>query len=262
MRTLLLSNDDGYLSPGIVKLANRLAIDYRVVVVAPQTPRSAASHAITLHKPLRLLPATGYDQKVEAWACSGTPTDCVGLGVAHLLKETPPDLVLSGINNGANVAEDTTYSGTVAAAMEGAILGLPAIALSIWSRSLDHLDTAISVTYAIVQQYFDIESTHESWIAFRQGNVFLNVNIPAISIEDVQGIKTTFLGKREYKDIVHEAYDPNGKPYYWIGGEKIMEDSPPGSDIDAVHNNFVSVTPLIHNFTSYQHLDNFRFELR
>lgn len=261
MKTLLLSNDDGYLSPGIVQLANRLSQNYRVVVVAPQTPRSAAGHAITLHKPLRLFKATGYDKHVEAWACSGTPTDCVGLGFAHVLKDSPPALVLSGINNGANVAEDTTYSGTVAAAMEGAILGLPSIALSLWSRPLEHLNTAIEVTKLLVDQIISNTEHTEIWQAFLTGMVYLNINIPAISLNEIKGFKTTFLGKREYKDIIHESFDPNGKPYYWIGGEKIMEDSPEGSDIDAVNKNYVSVTPLLHNFTSFQHISGFKFNL-
>ena len=199
---IFASNDDGLYAAGMIELARRLSPLAELTIVAPDGPRSAASHTITLHKPLRLDPAPDFPWPPDArgphsaFTCSGSPADCVMLGVLELLKDDPPHLVVSGINDGQNLAEDVTYSGTVAAAMEGAILGLPSIAVSLDYRGKGNFSTASHFLVELVSRlFFDGQSAH-TWVAvdvkeFQErygGKLFLNVNVPDRPVGEVKGL--------------------------------------------------------------------------
>jgi 5'-nucleotidase len=226
MRPLvLLSNDDGIDSPHLDALARGLEEVAEVMVVAPERQRSAASHAITLHKPLRLTPA-GQGR----FALSGTPVDCVYLGMLKLAPR-PPALVLSGPNDGFNLGTDVFYSGTVAAAVEGALRGAVGIALSLAPRAPDPA-TAIAFAAALVARC--LESPPPA------GTV-LNVNLPG---RGERAYQWTILGRRRYDDDVSERLDPRGRPYYWIGGGPTGHDDVHGSDCNAVEHGHISITPM------------------
>ncbi len=221
---VLLTNDDGVTAPLIGALADALGPDLETLVVAPERQRSAASHAITLHKPLR-----AREIAPTRWSLSGTPVDCVYVGLLRLAARRPV-LIVSGPNDGFNLASDVFYSGTVAGAVEGALRGLPSIALSI-SPKATHVAEAIGFAAAFVRAAIGTAAPGE----------VLNVNIPG-------GGETRYawtrLGRRHYKDDVHERNDPMGKPYYWIGGGVRGHDDIPGSDCNAVADGIISVTPL------------------
>lgn len=238
----LISNDDGIQSEGLRALAMALREVGEVFVVAPDRERSAAGHAISLHRPLRI-----HEVADGWWSVDGTPTDCVYLAVHHLLRETPPDVVVSGINYGANLADDVTYSGTVAAAMEGALLGLPSVAFSLVSRGTFDFQHAARFARAIAPE------------VARQGlprGMFLNVNVPE---GEPKGYRVTKLGKRAYSTEVVENVDPRGKSYYWIGGTETRHQHIPGSDCNAVYDErLVSVTPLHLDLTEYRLLEEVR----
>lgn len=248
---ILLTNDDGILAPGIQAARAALSALGEVFVVAPERPRSAAGHAITLHKPLRLtstrLPAGG-----QGFAVSGTPTDCVTLGY-EIVMESRCDLVVSGINAGANLGWDLTYSGTVAAAIEGAVLGLPAIAISLVlddgeREILDFGPAADCVARVARQVQEDPLPQH----------TLLNINVPHVPAADLKGISVTHQGKREYVDRIVTREDPAGRPYYWQAGS-IREDVPdPGSDVHAVLENRISITPVQLDMTAYPLLERLR----
>ena len=246
---ILLTNDDGISAKGI--FAAKLALDSlgEVFLVAPERPRSAAGHAITLHKPLRATPTTLPDGS-KGWATNGTPTDCVTLGF-DILMEGRCDLVVSGINHGSNLGWDLTYSGTVAGALEGAILNIPAIAISLtighgasgdFQPAADFLAKLASKIYAdpIPQ------------------NMLLNVNVPSVSESEIRGVSMTHQGKREYIDRFTVCQDPGGKTYYWQSG-RLKEDAPDiGSDVHAISENRISVTPIQLDMTAYSVLDQVR----
>lgn len=254
------SNDDGLFSPGMIELARRLSPLAELTIVAPDGPRSAASHSITLHKPLRLEPAPAFPWPPDArephaaYTCSGSPTDCVMLGVLEILKERPPHLVVSGINDGQNLAEDLTYSGTVAAAMEAAILGLPAIALSLDHRGEGHFATASHFLVELTGRVFfaDAREGAGAWnavdtatlLARHAGKLFLNVNVPDLPAEQVKGLKLCRTGFRGYRDVVRKMRDPRGRPFFWIAGERVLADVREGSDVKALEDGWVAVTPL------------------
>jgi 5'-nucleotidase len=247
---ILLTNDDGVYAPGIAAVRRTLAELGEVWLVAPERPRSAAGHAITLHKPLRLNPITLPDG-AAATACSGTPSDCVSLGFDLLLKGRC-DLVVSGINAGPNLGWDLTYSGTVAAAMEGAILNVPSMAISVTLESgADTFDFGPAACFAAVlarQLMRDKLPPH----------TLLNVNVPAVSAAKLTGVEITHQGKREYVDRIDAREDPTGRPYYWLGGS-IREDVPDaGSDVHAILANRISVTPVHLDMTAYALLDRLR----
>lgn len=245
---ILLTNDDGINAPGIHALKAALDPLGEVVVVAPERPRSASGHSITLHKPLRLgevkLPdgSTGY-------ASNGTPSDCVTLGF-DVVMEGRCDLVLSGINDGPNLGWDMTYSGTVSAAMEGAILGMPSIAISIaGDRGPYDYPAAAEFGARLASQVR--EHGLEHW-------TLLNVNIPAVPRDEIRGVAITHQGRRQYVDRIDKRIDPSGKPYYWLSGS-LREDEPdPGSDVHTVLEGRISVTPVHLDLTAYQHLDRLR----
>ena len=226
---ILLSNDDGYLAPGLVQLAASLAGLGELTVVAPERNRSGASNSLTLDRPLHLRRAENGFQYVN-----GTPSDCVHLAVTGVLPEQP-DMVVSGINLGANMGDDTIYSGTVAAAMEGYLLGVPALAISLASSAGKHFATAGRVANALVQRFaaqaFDYP-------------VLLNVNVPDCPYEALRGIQVTRLGRRHKAEPAVKSVTPRGELVYWIGAAGPAADAGERTDFFAVENGWVSVTPL------------------
>jgi 5'-nucleotidase len=238
---ILVSNDDGIDAPGI-KVLERVArsLSNDVWVVAPAAEQSAVAHSLTVRRPLRLI-----QRGPRHFAVDGTPTDSVLLGVRQVLKDRRPDLVLSGINWGCNLGEDVTYSGTVAAAMEGTLLGIPSIAFSqvVNGDEPARWSTAEHWAGAIVKRLASI-----GWPA----NVLINVNFPDVPHDAVTGIETATQGKRKLADELSERIDPRGQPYYWVGGQRQDDWGTPGSDLDAVSRGAVSVTPLCVDFTDVQ----------
>jgi len=240
---ILLSNDDGYFAPGLACLAETLASIAEVVVVAPERNRSGASNSLTLDRPLNLRRAqNGF------YYVNGTPTDCVHMAVTGMLEEQP-DMVISGINSGANMGDDTIYSGTVAAATEGFLLGIPAIAVSLAGGELLHYRTAAQVALELVQHFGNNTHTHP-WL--------LNVNVPDIPPEQLQGMEVTRLGKRHKAEPVVRATNPNGETVYWVGPAGKAQDAGEGTDFHAVANRRASVTPLQVDLTQYNQLDAVR----
>ncbi|HLK56559.1 MAG TPA: 5'/3'-nucleotidase SurE [Chthonomonadaceae bacterium] len=248
---ILLTNDDGIHAPGIHAVKAALEELGEVWMVAPERPRSAAGHAITLHKPLRITPVT-LPNGMKGHATSGTPTDCVTLGY-HILMEERCDLVVSGINSGANLGWDLTYSGTVAAAIEGAILRLPAFAISLVTENA----AASTLDYAPAAK-FAAQITRRLLADPLPPQTFLNINVPAVPESELRGVTITHQGRREYVDRVVAREDPSGRPYYWQAGS-IREDTPdPGSDVHAILENRISVTPVHLDMTAYPLLDQLR----
>ena len=240
---ILLSNDDGYFAPGLACLAAALSAVAEVVVVAPERNRSGASNSLTLDRPLLLRRAQSGFHYVN-----GTPTDCVHLAVTGML-DTQPDMVISGINAGANMGDDTVYSGTVAAATEGFLLGIPAIAVSLAGKELKHYETAAQVAVQLVQRFEKNTHTHP-WL--------LNVNVPDVPPEQLQGIEVTRLGKRHKAEPVVKAANPQGETVYWVGPAGQAQDAGEGTDFNAVANKRASVTPLQTDLTQYKQLDAVR----
>lgn len=244
---ILVTNDDGVRSPGIRALATALKVLGRVVVVAPDRNRSAVGHALTLERPLR-----AEEIKPDVYAVDGMPTDCINLGIHGLLRETP-DLVVSGINCGSNVGDDITYSGTVCAAMEASLMGLPAFSISLDSKNFQTDDLALAANF----------SCQIGKQILRNGlpaDTFLNVNVPA---GGCRGVQLTRQGKRKYGAAVTVNQDPRGRHYYWIGGGEVGFESIPGSDCNALHEKLISVTPLHTNLTnddSFAALQSWAFE--
>ncbi len=237
---ILVTNDDGVRSPGIRSLAEALHDLGRVVVVAPDRNRSAVGHALTLERPLR-----AEELKPDVFAVDGTPTDCVNLGIHGLLRETP-DLVVSGINRGSNLGDDITYSGTVCAAMEASLMGLPAFAVSLDSHHFKAEDLLQAAN-------FSRRLAGKILQAGLPADTFLNVNIPA---GECRGVQLTRQGKRQYGEAVICKQDPRGRTYYWIGGGDVGFENLPGSDCNALHEGLISVTPLHTNLTNDASLDS------
>jgi 5'-nucleotidase len=227
MPRILLTNDDGIYSEGLRKLADALRSVGEVIIVAPDREQSAASHALTLNRPLRLL-------KLEEneWIVDGTPTDCVNLAVLKLMKDDRPDIVVSGINFGPNLGDDVTYSGTISAAFEGALLNIPSIAFS--ALVGEHFSFVPCAEFAA-------QLTRHVLGGTRDPQIILNVNFP---VAEFQGVKVTRLGKRIYSEGVIERLDPRGRKYYWIGGDPPTWHPGEGTDFEAVQNGCVSITPL------------------
>jgi 5'-nucleotidase len=236
---ILLSNDDGYFAPGIAILAEALAGLGSVTVVAPERDRSGASNSLTLDRPLSVRKsANGY------LFVDGTPTDCVHLAVTGLLDELP-DVVISGINLGANMGDDTIYSGTVAAAMEGYLLGISSLAVSLTSKAGKHYETAARVARELVARF--------------QKNLppqplLLNVNVPDMPFDAIQGLEVTRLGKRHKAEPVVKSVNPRNEPIYWVGAAGAAQDAGPGTDFHAVASNRVSLTPLQIDLTHSQQI--------
>ena len=236
---ILLSNDDGYQAPGLEALAAALSPLGEVLVVAPERDRSGASNSLTLDYPLRPKVMENGFIRVD-----GTPTDCVHLAITGLLEEEP-DMVVSGINAGPNMGDDVLYSGTVAAATEGRFLGLPAIALSMNSFFPEHFDTGARVAYELVNRL-----QHNPLPT----DTILNVNVPDLPYDRLQGMRSTRLGHRHKAEPVVKTEDPRGKTIYWVGPAGAEQDAGPGTDFHAVREGFVSVTPLQVDLTRHNAL--------
>lgn len=276
---ILLTNDDGIEAPGLQALLRALQPLAQVTVLAPDHNWSAAGHTKTMHKPLRVRPysfnhttldlrqdpasepgsargespvkkpdrlADGEPERVEAYTTSGAPSDCVTLALLGILEEKP-DLVVSGINQGANLGYDLTYSGTVAAAMEAVIAGLPAVAISLDSYDGQDFEHAARMGARVVKQVAD---------RGLPDGVFLNVNVPYRPAEELAGVAITRLGRRVYRDLLLERRDPRGRPYYWIGGEPPSGHLDEGTDIWALAHGYVSITPVHLDMTAYDLLPN------
>ena len=230
---ILLSNDDGILAKGLGVLEQAVAPLGDIHVVAPDREQSATSHSLTLHHPLR--PVRLGEHR---WQVDGTPTDCVMLACEALL-DARPDFVLSGINHGPNMGEDVLYSGTVAAAMEGLALGIPAIALS-FAGSVLRADALLDTQIAQIRSLID----HLMRLPSFPSHTLLNVNLPAVPGEEIKGVRLTRLGRRVFSDSITRMKDPWGREILWIGGGSVEWSGPDDSDFRAVHDGFISVTPL------------------
>jgi 5'-nucleotidase len=239
MRPLLLvTNDDGIQSEGIRALAAALKEVGDVTIVAPDREQSASSHSLTLHKPLRI-------NRLEPgiFAVEGTPTDCVYLATRSLMKgEGRPALVASGINRGSNLGDDIHYSGTVSAAFEGTVLGIPSMAVSVAGRSPLQYGAAAAFAARLARRILDEKMP---------GDTLFNVNVPNIAPEKITGVAITRMGKRHYGDAVIEKVDPRGRKYYWIGGTELEAEDIPGSDCNALRDGMISVTPLHLDLTNH-----------
>lgn len=231
---ILVSNDDGYFSPGIEALVRQLEAFAEVSVFAPERDRSGASNSLTLDRPLSVRRAASGFNYVD-----GTPTDCVHVAITGVLSHRP-DLVVSGINDGANMGDDTIYSGTVAAAMEGYLLGVPAIAFSLAQKGYEHLDAAAGIAGDLVRRLAP---------RLMESPALLNVNIPGRPAKSIAGVAVTRLGKRHVAEPVIRMQNPRGETVYWIGPAGSAKDAGPGTDFHAVATGWVSVTPLDSDLT-------------
>lgn len=242
---LLVTNDDGILAHGIECLVAAAEPLGEVTVVAPDREQSATSHSLTIHHPLR--PVSRGERR---WQVDGTPTDCVMLAIEALMPERP-DFVLSGINHGHNMGEDVLYSGTVAAAMEGLTLGVPAIAISFAGggdlrADVHHLNEQVKVLGPLL--------AHLTSLPGLPPDTLLNINLPPVAADEVRGVKLTRLGRRVYSQSVAPMKDPWGRPIYWIGGGQISWSGEPDSDFRAIEERYVSVTPLQLDLTHFGRL--------
>lgn len=238
---ILLSNDDGVFAEGLNCLYEALAQEHEVTVIAPDRNCSGMSNALSLHEPLRI-----QQMKNGFYSVNGTPSDCVHLGINSFLKEQP-DLVVSGINHGANLGDDVIYSGTVAAATEGRYMGLPAVAVSLTSKRGQHFATAAKMASKIVSRL----AQHPL-----PADQILNVNVPDVAIEEIKGIKVTRQGRRHRAESMIKQRDPRGRDIYWYGPPGPEQDAGPGTDFDAVRQHYVAVTPLSVDMTAYQSMED------
>ncbi|TDI78403.1 MAG: 5'/3'-nucleotidase SurE [Betaproteobacteria bacterium] len=237
---ILLCNDDGYSAPGLSTLVKALSTIADIVVVAPERDRSGSSNSLTLDRPLSL-----HKSHNGFYYVNGTPTDCVHLAVTGML-DTLPDMVISGINNGANMGDDTVYSGTVAAATEGFLLGIPSLSVSLANVSDENFSTAARVVTDIVLR-FKKSKFHEP--------ILLNINVPDIPYEQLQGIEVTRLGRRHKAEAVVKSQNPRGETVYWVGAAGAVQDASEDTDFHAIQINRISITPLKIDLTHYGQLD-------
>lgn len=258
---LLVSNDDGIYAPGIRALANAMAeAGHEVSVVCPDRERSATGHGLTLHQPIRAeIIESLFHPSIKAWACDGTPSDCVKLAIWALL-DSPPELVLSGINQGGNLGTEILYSGTVSAAMEGLIEGIPSVAFSLTSYSSKDFSGAANFAKVLVEQLAQKPLPD---------SILFNVNIPAVESSQIKGVKFTRQGVRRYVDVFDKRIDPRGKTYYWLTGEVLEDVEPPVSfnlpenipiDVRVIKDNYISITPLHYNLTYAEGLKHLPFD--
>ncbi len=247
---ILISNDDGFFALGIRTLANRMAKEgYEVIVVAPDRERLATGHGLTLHQPIRADQIKDiFVPEIEAWSCSGTPSDCVKLGLSAIL-DTPPDFVLSGVNKGPNLGTDVLYSGTVSAAMEGTIDGVSSIAFSLASFTCEDFDASANYAVKLIKELIANPLPKST---------LLSVNIPAVSEDEIAGVKVTRQGIRRYQESFQKRHDPRGRTYYWLAGELVEEIEQPEhiylppdlpTDVQASKENYITITPLQYNLT-------------
>lgn len=250
---ILVANDDGINSPGIRALAQALRSVGTVTVVAPEREQSTMGHALTLHKPVRLF-EMGNENGVDRWALSGTPADCVYMGIRHVLKRKP-DLIVSGINKGVNLGNDLYFSGTVAAAREGAVLNIPAMACSLDYRYGPGEETT---------KHFEAAAEYCAQLAkeiLKNGlpdNCLLNVNFPALAFEQIKGASVSRQGLLKYTDTITERKDFRGKPYFWLGGKLVGFSQIEGSDAAMVDQGYISITPVRIDSTQYEFMESLR----
>ena len=242
---ILITNDDGINAPGIRALASMLSAVGDVYIVAPTGERSAAAHSITFNHPLRVNFINNREASVD-----GTPTDCVMFGYYGFMKKNRPDLLVSGINNGPNLGDDVTYSGTVSAALEGTLLGIPSIAVSMGSRIDPKYRSGAVFLKALCSKVL-AEGLPK--------NTFLNVNIPNVERARIKGIKVCRQGKRVYRDMFLKRIDPRGRTYYWLGGKEPSALVESGTDFEAIKNNRISVTPLHFDLTNHPAVAGLKF---
>ena len=236
---ILISNDDGYFAPGLNILAEHLAKIAEITVVAPERNRSGASNSLTLDRPLSIKKASnGY------FYVNGTPTDCVHIALTGLM-DIMPDMVISGINDGANMGDDTIYSGTVAAAMEGYLLGIPSFAISMSQHNATHFETAARVTVELVQQYLSNNFNSPT---------LLNINVPDVPYDELQGRTVTRLGKRHKAEPVIQLKTPRNETVYWVGAAGKPNDGGEGTDFYAVMHNIVSISPIQVDLTKHSQM--------
>jgi len=249
---ILLANDDGISARGLHVLAKSLSRIGEVFIVAPDRERSGTGHSITVFDPIGADPFTSPDG-IKGWVVGGTPADCVKLGISRLI-DPPPHIVVSGINRGANLGTDVLYSGTVSAAVEGVIMGIPSIAVS-----LTTFDYQADYTYAARFTRAMIR------ILMRHGfsrNTLVNVNVPAVGRNEIRGVRITKLGTRRYENLFERHVDPRGRTFYWLGGDVIEEEQDPDSDVTAVNNNYISVTPIHFDLTDYRLIEEFKVKFK
>lgn len=239
MALILVTNDDGVHSPGIIALFRTMKGLGDAYIVAPDRERSAAGHSLTLHRPLKV-----EEVREHVYSVNGTPTDCVTVGINKILPEKPA-LVVSGINKGANLGDDITYSGTVAAAIEGTIFGVPSIAFSLVGDKFYHFDTAAHFVQKIAAFVLARSLPYDT---------LLNVNIPNVRREEIRGIKFTRQGKRVYDNSIQETYDPRGEKHFWIGGGQPYWEHGEDTDIEAALSRYVSITPVHLDLTNHEAL--------
>jgi len=239
---ILLTNDDGIDAPGINVLAGYLEENkHQVTIVAPEKEKSASSHSITINAPLRVI-----KKKENRYAVTGSPADCIIIAFKVILK-SGCDLVISGINNGPNLGEDVLYSGTVAAAIEAMYFGFPAIAVSLCSKTINRFETAAHYISLLLDK--NIQETISA-------NEILNINVPAIPIEEIKGIKIAKTGMRKYNNFVTEKKDINGERIFWLGGDSPEWSNEDDTDIVAVRSDCISITPVAPNFTNFKSFGN------
>lgn len=237
--SILLSNDDGITSDGLLALQETLADLDEIWVVAPDRDQSAVSHSLTLSRPLRI-----EQVGPRSYVVDGTPTDCINLAINGILRERPR-LVIAGINRGANLGDDITYSGTVSAAMEATLLGVPAIAVSLVGRTQFDFTAAAAFTRRVTMAVLRDPLPPDT---------LLNINVPERDADQIKGFALTRQGKRRYSDAIVEKVDPRGKKYYWIGGDQLDFIAAEGTDFSAVHSGLISITPLHLDLTNYASL--------
>lgn len=237
---VLLSNDDGIYAPGLAALAQEIRKFAEITVVAPEKEQSAVGHAITISDPLR---AKEYCKNGEffGWAVSGTPADCVKLAISALM-EHKPDMIISGINQGSNTGINIIYSGTVSAATEGSINDVPSFAVSLTSFTSKDFTVAARFAANLARKFAEFQLPR---------GVFLNVNVPALTANEIKGVKITRQGKAHYEEIFHRRFDPKGKVYFWMDGERVAEEEDPNIDEQAVRSGYISITPVHYDMTHY-----------
>ena len=247
---ILVSNDDGILSNGIRALIEALSIENDVYVVAPDRERSAAGHSLTLHSPLRVEELDPKYGAKRCWITTGTPGDCVKLAINAILShEEKPDIIVSGINHGPNLGADILYSGTVSCAMEGAMMGYSSIATSLASLRNEYED--FTFAGAFIAELLKRLDTYKI-----PPKTILNINIPGLEKDDIAGIAITELGNRIFTDDYEKRIDPRGKVYYWMAGELINEPEDASTDIAAIRNNKISITPVTYEMTRLNIMQN------
>ncbi|MCB0308898.1 MAG: 5'/3'-nucleotidase SurE [Bdellovibrionales bacterium] len=243
---ILISNDDGIHAPGLNILAESLKSVAKVCVIAPDRERSGSGHSLTLHRPLRI-----FERGPDKYAIDGTPTDCVMLGMLEVLKNNPPDYIVSGINHGPNLGDDVTYSGTVSAALEGTLIGIPSIAVSL-VVSMDqtpNFTPALNFTKRILESLKKHQLPH---------GTLLNVNVPNVDGAQELDYEITFLGSRRFTGTTIQKIDPRGNKYYWIGGEENSLEKTEGTDTGTILRGKISVTPIKIDFTNHEFLKDFK----